>query len=263
MTAATCIITGFGINADDELKEAFDRAGSLSRKVHINDLIKNPHILDGFSILAFPGGFSFGDHLGSGKVFASLFKKRLKERLDRFIASGKLVIGICNGFQVLVKMGFLPNLSGTWKQEVSLIHNDSGVFEDRWVNLAFAEDSPCIWTRGLEKMEMPVRHGEGKFIIGNKETERIMREEKLIAATYTLKNPAEQAHDDDVPYPDNPNGSVDNIAGICDRTGHVFGLMPHPEAFIFPENHPRWKREKTRNGEGLKLFQNGVRYIKG
>jgi phosphoribosylformylglycinamidine (FGAM) synthase-like amidotransferase family enzyme len=261
----TCVITGFGINADDELKKAFELAGSPSRKVHINDLIKDPQMLFDFSILAFPGGFSFGDHLGSGKVFAGLFKKKLKNALDHFISSGKLVIGICNGFQVLVKMGFLPNLSGTWEQEVSLIHNDSGVFEDRWVKVAFTRDSPCIWTEGLDSMEMPVRHGEGKFIIGNDEVDRIICEEKLDAVTYVAKNNNRGntglSANGLIPYPENPNGSVRNIAGICDRTGRVFGLMPHPEAFIFPENHPRWRREGMDRGEGLELFRNGVRYF--
>jgi phosphoribosylformylglycinamidine (FGAM) synthase-like amidotransferase family enzyme len=262
----TCVITGFGINADDELKKAFELAGSPSQKVHINDLIKDPQMLFSFSILAFPGGFSFGDHLGSGKVFAGLFKKKLKNALDHFISSGKLVIGICNGFQVLVKMGFLPNLSGTWEQEVSLIHNDSGVFEDRWVKVAFTKNSPCIWTIGLESMEMPVRHGEGKFIIGNDEVDRIICEEKLNAVTYVTKNGSSGktglSANSLIPYPENPNGSVRNIAGICDRTGRVFGLMPHPEAFIFPENHPRWQRESIDRGEGLELFRNGVRYFK-
>jgi len=252
----TCIVTGYGINADDELKKAFELVGSEVQKIHINDLIKIPALLDLHHIIGFPGGFSFGDHLGSGKVFAGLFKKKLKKALDRFIASGKLVIGICNGFQVLVKMGILPNLGGDWTQEVSLIHNDSGKFEDRWVTLGINPDSPCIWTKGLSKIEVPVRHGEGKFVIAEEGIEKQILDNHLHAVTYISKNGSK-----DVQYPDNPNGSVHNIAGVCDKTGRVFGLMPHPEAFIFPENHPRWKREKIAYGYGLDIFKNGVGYF--
>lgn len=251
----TCIITGYGINADDELKKAFELTGSDVRKIHINDLIRNPELFGTYHIIGFPGGFSFGDHIGSGKVFASLFKKKLKHALDEFIASGKLVIGICNGFQVLVKMGILPNLSGNWTQEVSLIHNDSGKFEDRWVRLKINSESPCVWTKGITELEVPVRHGEGKFIISNDTVERQILDNHLDAVMYMSKNGRK------VVYPDNPNGSVHNIAGICDKTGRVFGLMPHPEAFIFPENHPRWQRETITSGAGLALFNNGVGYF--
>jgi len=252
----TCIVTGYGINADDELKKAFEICGSEAQKIHINDLIKIPTLLDLFHIIGFPGGFSFGDHLGSGMVFGNLFKKKLKTALDSFINSGKLVIGICNGFQVLVKMGILPNLSGNWTQEVSLIHNDSGKFEDRWVKLKINSDSPCIWTNGLSQMEAPVRHGEGKFVISDINVEKQIQTLCLDAVTYTSKN------DGNVEYPDNPNGSVHNIAGICDRTGRVFGLMPHPEAYIFPENHPRWQREGVAQRIGLEIFKNGVNYCR-
>ncbi|MBN2532211.1 MAG: phosphoribosylformylglycinamidine synthase subunit PurQ [Spirochaetales bacterium] len=252
----TCIVTGYGINADDELKKAFELTGADVQKIHINDLIRIPTLLGFYHILGFPGGFSFGDHIGSGKVFASLFKKKLKQTLDKFIEAGKLVIGICNGFQVLVKMGILPNLSGNWTQEVSLIHNDSGKFEDRWVKLKINPESPCIWTKGISELEVPVRHGEGKLVIADDEVEKHILDNHLDAVTYTSKNGGE------VHYPDNPNGSVHNIAGICDRTGRVFGLMPHPEAFIFPENHPRWQREKIETGAGLALFRNGVEFLK-
>lgn len=253
----TCIVTGYGINADDELKKAFELTGSDVQKIHINDLIRIPALLSLYHIIGFPGGFSFGDHIGSGKVFASLFKKKLKQTLDRFIESGKLVIGICNGFQVLVKMGILPNLAGNWTQEVSLIHNDSGKFEDRWVKLKINPASPCIWTREISELEVPVRHGEGKFIIADSKVEKQILDNHLDAVTYMSRDGGK------VTYPDNPNGSVHNIAGICDKTGRVFGLMPHPEAFIFPENHPRWQRETIETGAGLALFRNGIAYFEG
>jgi phosphoribosylformylglycinamidine synthase subunit PurQ / glutaminase len=253
----TCIITGYGINADDELKKAFELAGSETQKIHVNDLITTPELLRLYHIIGFPGGFSFGDHIGSGKVFGGLFKKKLKQSLDSFIESGGLVIGICNGFQVLVKMGILPNLAGNWTQEVSLIHNDSGKFEDRWVLLNIDPASPCIWTRGISRIEAPVRHGEGKFIISDKTIETSILDNHLATATYVARDGGA-----DVTYPDDPNGSVHHIAGICDATGRVFGLMPHPEAFIFPENHPRWQRENITRGEGLKIFENGVAYCR-
>jgi phosphoribosylformylglycinamidine synthase I len=251
----TCIITGYGINADVELADAFRLAGSDATRIHINDLTESPALLETYQIIAFPGGFSFGDHLGSGKVFGNLFKKRLKDTLDSLVAKGRLVVGICNGFQVLVKMGILPNLEGTWDQDVSLIHNDSGKFEDRWVKCSFEASSPCVWTKGLAFMEMPVRHGEGKFVIKSKQVEKTLEKEKLCAVFYASKT------DSRVAYPDNPNGSERDIAGICDRTGRVFGLMPHPEAFIYPEQHPRWKRARIAEGSGLAIFKNAVRYF--
>jgi phosphoribosylformylglycinamidine synthase subunit PurQ / glutaminase len=251
----TCIVTGYGINADLELSEAFKAAGAQASRVHINDLIEKPALLSAYGIIAFPGGFSFGDHLGSGKVFGNLFKSRLKPELDAFIASGKLVIGICNGFQVLVKMGILPNLAGSWDQDVSLIHNDSGKFEDRWVTCGFEAKSPCVWTKRLGSIDLPVRHGEGKFVISSATVEKALLDEKLAAAFYRSRS------DGRIGYPDNPNGSAHDIAGICDRTGRVFGLMPHPEAFIFPEQHPRWKRERITEGSGLAIFRNAVRYF--
>jgi phosphoribosylformylglycinamidine synthase I len=251
-----CIITGFGINADYELQRAFNMVGATGTLIHITDIIERPQTLRENHIIAFPGGFSYGDHLGSGKVFGTLFKKHLKVELQEFIAAGKLVIGICNGFQVLVKMGILPNLAGGWKQEVSLIHNDSGKFEDRWVLLKTNPASPCVWTRGLDELEFPVRHGEGKFVIISPSIRDSLVKQNLIALTYASASGVEPG------YPANPNGSVLDIAGISDASGRVFGLMPHPEAFLIPENHPRWTREKIQESDGLMLFKNGVEYIK-
>ena len=162
-----CVVTGYGINADEELALAFRMAGAEARRVHAGDLVADPRLLGGFDILALPGGFSFGDHLGSGKVLAHLFRRSLRPALEEFVASGGLVIGVCNGFQVLVKMGLLPNLSCRWEPEVSLVHNESGVFEDRWVRVVFDPASPCVWTRGLAAMDVPVRHGEGRFVVAD------------------------------------------------------------------------------------------------
>ena len=263
---AACVITGFGINADEELAQAFLLSGAQAARVHVRDLIGDPGLLSKFRILAFPGGFSFGDHLGSGKVFATLFLRNLGAALPDFIAGGGLVIGICNGFQVLVKMGVLPNLSGTGGQEASLVHNDSGKFEDRWVRVRFDEKSRCVWTRGLREMELPVRHGEGKFIMRSASDLEAMTARGLVALRYAAKGGAATGSAAPFGYPDDPNGSEGHVAGVCDPTGRVFGLMPHPEAFMSPENHPDWARLDTRTlrkrerdgGDGLRIFRNGV-----
>lgn len=262
-----CVVTGFGINADEELALAFEMAGARATRLHARDLSDEPRLLERFQLLAFPGGFSFGDHLGSGKVFATLFRQSLGAAIERLVSRGGLVIGICNGFQALVKMGFLPDLTGTHDQEASLIHNDSGRFEDRWVRVGFDPGCRCPWTRGLAEMDMPVRHGEGKFVVESPAVLEAMRSRGLVAMRYIAgKGPkdgrgveyrlrAERV----VAYPEDPNGSVDHIAGICDPTGRVLGLMPHPEAYLFAENHPEWTRGASRQGAGLAIFRNGVR----
>lgn len=245
--AKVAILTGYGINADNELKQAFIAAGAEKAvRIHINDMIEKPEILDEYHILGFPGGFSFGDHLGSGLVMAHLFKQNLKDVLDKFIADGKLIIGICNGFQVLVKMGVLPNFDGKWTQEVSLIHNNTGVFENSWLNVRFNPASDCVWTKGLDNMDIPIRHGEGRFITKDAATLKKIEDMNLNAVIYNDRN---------------PNGSEHDIAGITDATGRILGLMPHPEAFLVPENHPMWRRKEIKEAAGLKLLKNGVQYI--
>ncbi len=234
----TCVITGYGINADLELAEAFRRAGSDVDRVHINDLITDPHRLRGYRIIGFPGGFSFGDHLGSGLVFAGLCKRHLKQALEEFIASGGLILGICNGFQVLVKMGVLPNFDGCFSPSVSLIHNSNGTFENSWVRVAETPNSRCVWTAGIGELDLPIRNGEGRFVTASEAVYDRLVTDHLVALTYKNRN---------------PNGSKGDIAGITDRTGRILGLMPHPEAYLYPENHPMWIE-----GDGLALFRNGV-----
>jgi phosphoribosylformylglycinamidine synthase len=242
----TCVITGYGINAQDELASAFELAGTNVSLIHITDLMENPGTLKDFQIIGFPGGFSYGDHLGSGLVLAHLMGKHLREAIDSHIEGGGLIIGICNGFQVLTKMGVLPNTNDHWEQEVSLIHNDTGVFENSWVRVTFPE-STCVWTNRLPDMDLPIRHGEGRFITISESLRKKLSKNRLIALQYKDRN---------------PNGSQDNIAGITDRTGQILGLMPHPEAFIIPENHPRWTREKITEGWGLRIIAQGVRFLK-
>jgi phosphoribosylformylglycinamidine synthase len=207
--------------------------------------------------MAVPGGFSFGDNIASGKVLANKLKYRLGEAFLSYIEEDKLVIGICNGFQVLAKLGVLPDgRSGLKQQKVTLTYNDSGKFEDRWVTLV-TEESPCIFTRGIKKLELPVRHGEGKFLALNEGVLEELNRSKQVALRYSTPQGERPT-----PYPFNPNGSVEDIAGICDSTGRIFGLMPHPEAFIHRYVHPRWTREDiAEEGHGMAIFRNAVEYF--
>ena len=256
-TPKICVLTGFGINCDYETAHAFTLAGGEADRVHINDLIDGKISLHNYHILAFPGGFSFGDDIASGKVLASKFKTHLWDDLKKFTDDGKLVIGICNGFQIIVKMGLLPESEGV--QTATLSHNDSGKFEDRWVNMAANKKSPCVFTKGVDKIYLPIRHGEGKFIPKDSNFLKNIEKNNLVVFRYTDKkgNPAKT-------YPENPNGSINSIAGVCDKTGRIFGLMPHPEAFCHPTNHPQWTRAKQlpKEGEGLIIFKNAINYAK-
>lgn len=258
MTTKALVLTGFGINCDGETQSAFRRAGAQADRVHLNDIIDAPDMLEDYHIFAIPGGFSFGDDIASGKILANRLRYRLGDHLKRFIAEGKLVIGICNGFQVMVKMGILPLDDGDFKQEVTLTHNDSGRFEDRWVRLGVEPDTKCVWLKGIDSLELPVRHGEGKFIPQDDATLRRLVRNGQVALRYLGPDgkPAGRK------FPYNPNGSIEDIAGICDATGRVFGLMPHPEAYVDRTNHPRWYREELpEEGAGLQVFRNAVDYM--
>lgn len=265
MNPKVCILRTAGTNCDKETAFAFDKAGGESELVHINQLVKQEKLLDDFHILALPGGFSYGDDLGAGKILANELRFKLIDSLRKFISDGKLIIGICNGFQVLVKSGILPG-NGDFKQEVSLIINDSGKFEDRWVYLKAssfklqASSSKCIWTKDLsEIIYLPVAHGEGKFIAEAPEVLQRLRDNRQIVFQYCDKQGNLTG------YPDNPNGSVDNIAGICDQTGRILGLMPHPERHITFLQHPGWLNRKhrgTQEGDGGQIFRNGIEYFK-
>ena len=240
------ILTGFGINADMELAQAFELVGAKSFLLPVTTLVEEPQRLTDLQILGFPGGFSFGDHLGSGRVLAQLVKQRLKDDLTAFVDRGGLVLGVCNGFQTLVKMGCLPNLKGDWTPETTLIGNDVGVFQDRWVQVSYNRENISPWIKDLGDAELPIRHGEGRFQVANGEILKTLHSRKLVALTYRGEN---------------PNGAVDGIAGITDPTGRIFGLMPHPEAFVTRLNHPLWRRRADLGTLGLKVFQNSVDYF--
>jgi phosphoribosylformylglycinamidine synthase len=253
------VLTGFGINCDGETQSALNRAGATAERVHLNDLIDAPDRLEDYQILAVPGGFSFGDDVASGKILANRLRYRLGDPLRKFIADGKLMIGICNGFQVLVKMGALPMDNGDFKQEVTLTHNDSGRFEDRWVRLGIEPGTKCVWLKGMTALELPIRHGEGKFIPQDDATLKRLTAGGQVALRYLAPDGKPAAGK----FPYNPNGSIEDIAGICDATGRVFGLMPHPEAYVDRTNHPRWYRETLpEEGAGLQVFRNAVEYVK-
>ena len=265
MTVRVCIVTGFGINTEREMALAFELAGARAACLHLNDLIAAPERLAKFGIFVVPGGFSFGDHIGSGAMLAALMARTLREPLAAFIDRGGLVLGVCNGFQVLVRMGLVPGLDG-WAQSVALVHNDSGRFEDRWVEVRFDPASPCLWTRGIERLALPVRHGEGKLVAPADLLDRI-DDAHLGGARYATA-PARSDFGSAVTYPANPNGSARNLAGLCDPSGQVFGLMPHPEAFLHRHHHPSWRNAApeqladTDDG-ALQLFRNAVHHAGG
>jgi len=263
------VIAGNGINCEMEMAHACKLAGSeVVNIVYLYDLLSGEVRLDDYHFLNLPGGFLDGDDLGSAKAMAHRLKyariagtgERLEEAVYRFIKEGKIIFGACNGFQLMVKAGLLPALDGNYgRQEATLTFNDSGKFEDRWVYLRVNPQSPCIFTRGLEGLYLPVRHGEGKFIPQDEQVLARLQEKNLIALQYSGSDYQQATMD----YPLNPNGSVAAIAGICDKTGRLFGLMPHPEAYLYATNHPRWTREKVpAEGMGLAIFRNAVDYLK-
>lgn len=259
MSVQAIVLTGFGINCDNETQAALERAGASARRVHLNDAIAAPDRLDAAHILAIPGGFSFGDHVASGKVLANRLRYKLGDPLRKFVADGKLIIGICNGFQVMVKMGVLPMFDGDFRQDVTLTHNTSGRFENRWVHLKTDPDTRCVWLRGIEGLPLPIRHGEGKFIPKDDAVLERLRAGGQVALRYCRPDatPAGGA------FPWNPNGAADDIAGICDPTGRILGMMPHPEAFVDRTNHPTWTRDPLpEEGAGLQLFRNAVQYAR-
>ncbi len=250
------VITGFGLNCEKETAAACKLVGATPELVHLNDLGEK-RTLDEFQMLCFIGGFSFGDHLGSGTVFANRVKVRLQSQLQKFVDDGKLVIGICNGFQTLTRLGMVPALDGNYfNQTVALAHNDTGLFRDDWCELAADKQSPCVFTRGIEKIRLPLRHGEGKFV-ADEATLDELEKRHLAVLRYVDAN-----GDPATEFPVNPNGSLRSIAGICDPTGRIFGLMPHPEAFLSPYNAPDWTRRGAQTeGDGVVFFRNAIDYI--
>jgi len=257
------VITGFGLNCEEETAYAFELAGAQPDQIHLNDILhKEKTILD-YQILSFIGGFSFGDHISAGIVQAVKFKYALQEDLQKFIEKDTLVIGICNGFQTMVKLGMLPGFDRDYRtQKVTLTINNSGNFGDRWVNLKLNPYSNSVFTRGIENLFLPVRHGEGKFFTQDPSVIDRLAKNNQVVAQYTNSEGAPTQK-----YPQNPNGSLEAIAAITDPTGKILGMMPHPEAYLSPYNHPTWTRLKIdgklpKEGEGIQIFRNAVNYFK-
>ena len=263
------VLTGNGTNCEREMAHACRLAGSDEVDiVYIHEVLSGEKRLDDYHFLNLPGGFLDGDDLGSAKAGANRIihatvkgtGEPLRGQFLRFIAAGKLILGVCNGFQLMVKLGILPAFDGEYfKQTVTLSFNDSGRFEDRWVWLSVNEKSPCVFTRGLKKIYLPVRHGEGKFMAKSATILKRLHRQQQVVARYCTQ-------DSDRPtmaYPANPNGAVDAIAGICNETGRLYGMMPHPEAYTHYTNHPRWTREDLpEEGMGLAFFKNAVQFIR-
>ncbi len=264
MSVRALVLSGCGINCEEETAAAFRLAGAEARVVHVNDLLDERCSLHEFDVLALPGGFSFGDDLGAGRALANrlLYRRtragaRVVAHIERFLGDGKFILGICNGFQVLVKMGLLPNLRGRWEQEVSLVPNRSGRFEDRWVRLAASVPwrTPFLW--GITTIDLPVRHGEGR-LVAHEETLAAIEELGLNCLSYC--DPSGRPTDE---YPYNPNGSALACAGLTDPSGQILGMMPHPEAYLSSFNHPNWEgtEASSTDGAGLALFRNIVEYL--
>ncbi len=261
------VVTGNGTNCETEMAHACRLGGADEVDIlHIYKLLSGEKKLGDYHFLNLPGGFLDGDDLGSAKANASRLRyartpqgHSIYEEICDFIAAGKLILGICNGFQLLAKLGLIPSLSGDHSQETTLTFNDSGKFEDRWSCLKVNEQSPCVFTRGLKELYLPVRHGEGKFVVRDAAVLEAIKENNLIAVQYSTPEYAKPT----MHYPDNPNGSVEAIAGICDPTGRIFGMMPHAEAYLHYTNHPRWTREQLpEEGMGVALFRNAVDCIR-
>ena len=244
-----------GTNCDVETGHAFRLAGADDvRLVHINQLIRGEESLGDYQIMVIPGGFTYGDDLGAGTILANELDIKLRRELLGFVNGGGLVLGICNGLQALIKAGLLPEPGAGNHAGVTLATNDSGRFECRWSYLGVNRESPCVFTRGLELIYLPVAHGEGKVV-----TAAGPLPSPNVALVYTDASGVATAE-----YPDNPNGSAQNIAGICDSSGRILGLMPHPERHIRGTQHPRWTREGAKaRGDGYYIFENAVRWVRG
>jgi phosphoribosylformylglycinamidine synthase len=278
MIPRALILRAPGINRDEDAAAAIELAGGRAERVHVNRIVEGTARLADYALLIIPGGFSYGDHLGAGKLLAVDLAHRLGDQIAAFVADGRPTLGICNGFQVLVKAGILPG----WDDRrlliddhpsrvdgapasihrspvvVTLTDNASGRFECRWVRLAADPASRCIFTQGIERpIEVPVAHGEGRFVARDGAVLDRLRANGQIALRYIAASGGPPG------YPANPNGSVDAIAGICNPAGNVLGLMPHPEDAILSQQHPRWTREPWRTeGDGLAIFRNAVRYAR-
>ena len=263
----TLLLTGYGINSEEETRLAFEWVGSLARIVHINDLIENRSMLEDYQIFVFPGGFSYGDDTGSGKALANRIINNLEQEIASFLSRDTLMLGICNGFQIMTNLGVVPALrAGIGTPDVALTHNSTNRYQCRWVDLSIDKNSQCVFTRGLESLHIPVSHGEGRFFAPEDVLDE-MEHGGMIPMRYALPDgsPANGQ------FPENPNGALRDIAAACDRTGRIMGMMPHPERGMFftqredwtllREKYRREGRELPEESDGMAIFRNGVYYF--
>jgi phosphoribosylformylglycinamidine synthase len=247
------VLRGPGSNCDQETAFAFQQAGAATSLCHINQLIRHDRRIGDYQIFVIPGGFTYGDDIAAGRILGNELKVKLGDEIKTFVEKGGLVLGICNGFQVMTRAGLLPEMNNPEAPALTLTSNDSGRFECRWVYLEINKKSPCVFTDGLDTVYLPVAHGEGKVV-----TDMRGRRELNAVLYYT-----DEKGDRSAGYPHNPNGSMDNIAGVCDSSGRVFALMPHPERHIRFTQHPHWTRKKTKEfGDGFAIFRNAVKFAR-
>lgn len=266
MAPSALVVTGHGINCEYETRFALEKAGFGKVDLgHLNFIVSGNVKVDDYELIVFPGGFLDGDDLGAAQACVNRIKhsivdgERLLDKFIRFVELGKIIFGICNGFQLLVKLGLLPALNSDYtRRNFSLTGNDSGRFEDRWVNLTVDQKTPCIFTKGIKDIYLPVRHGEGKIVASSPS----IVDEVINNGQAVLYYTSPETSQPTMEYPWNPNGSTRSIAGLCDPTGRVFGLMPHPECYLERTHHPRWTREALpEEGDGLKFFRNAADYL--
>jgi len=259
MPIKALVLRTAGTNCDVETQFAWQQAGAEADRVHINRLIEAPAILDDYQVLTVPGGFSYGDDISAGKILANQVVHHLAGAVAEFLEKDRLVLGICNGFQVLVKAGLLPGGPDgrpSLRQGATVTANDRGLFDDRWVRLRVDTDR-CVFLRKGEVLEMPIAHAEGKFVPAEDVSVDALDDAGQVAVRYVGPDGEAGAG-----FPWNPNGSVGDVAGLCDRTGRIFGLMPHPERHISPWHHPQWtRRPAVEEGDGLRVFRRGVAYF--
>ena len=279
-----------GTNCDEETAFAFEQAGAIAERVHVNRLIENPALKDRYQILCFPGGFSYGDDIAAGRILATRLREHLAGMVDSFVhgSGDRLVLGICNGMQVMMRLGVLTEgvsvadessetatpasstsaasntaaLTPATLTPATLTWNNHGRFEDRWVHLVVDPTTPCVFTRGIDKMYLPMAHAEGKFVARDETALASLREQGRLSVRYAAEDQSGVV-EEVLPFPINPNGADANVAGVCDASGRVFGLMPHPERHTDPTHHPFWTRRKEQPefGDGLAMFKNAVEWF--
>jgi phosphoribosylformylglycinamidine synthase len=274
VTPKVCVLRAPGTNCDIETAWAFELAGAQPERLHLNRLLENPARLAEFQILCIPGGFSYGDDLGAGIIFSRQLRGQLNDAIRQFLTADKLVLGICNGFQTILKAGLLmrrgvesADISGL-ESEVTLTWNSNGRYTDRWVRLKVASTNSAF-LRDIDEFDVPIAHAEGRIAVRQPELLQQLRQNQQIALCYWSPRAALLAATSGdptniglLPEPENPNGSLANIAGLCDETGKVLGLMPHPERFLFATQHPHWTRKGLRGeGDGIRIFRNAVTWF--